>query len=411
MALLGAVTLASCDGGGPVALDVPGVDAVDPGGEGVDSVSDGSADDPGRETVDEVAAFDDTEAGDSGAEACAPTCGDHNCGDDGCGGSCGTCEVGWQCMEGHCAIVDVGNCTFRECGSDEMGGTCGTCIDGTVCDELRGKCVYGGPWPPVTTWGPAGVASQLQTPADAAVIASTCFDYTGDGAGDNGLKALASQVNGPLATLVAPDTTMLLFELQGVADFANTASFPLNGLRGRSAATPPATSGDFRILEGSYNADLGLPVIRFEGASIAEGRLAAGPANFQLSIPVQTDLVIDVTLIQAQVKGDILPGASADGFELQNGVLSGVLTKQQMDTAIAKLQASCDAAPAAAKPDFCKYLQVSVSAFNVMFDLHQNGDGTFSAKSKDLPGDAASVCLSYRLSKARIVGYQPVATP
>jgi hypothetical protein len=133
---------------------------------------------------------------------------------------------------------------------------------------------------------------------------------------------------------------------------------------------------------------------------------------FQLSIPVQEGLVIDATLIQAKLKGTIANGDAATGFELTGGVLSGVLTKEQLQSAIDKLQATCDAAPAASKPDFCSYLTVAKSAMALLFDLHQvkaeDGTLTFIAKSKENPGDAASVCLTYGLSKAKVIGFEPV---
>jgi len=50
---------------------------------------------------------------------------------------------------------------------------------------------------------------------------------------------------------------------------------------------------------------------------------------------------------------------------------------------------------------------VARSAMALLFDLHQNGDGTFSPKSKELPGDAASVCLTFGASKAKVIGFPP----
>ena len=306
-------------------------------------------------------------------------------------------------------------CTNRTCGTNGCGGTCGTCADAaTVCDELLGKCVTKCDWTtfkPALTWGPVGAVATLQTPADATVVKTTCFDYTGDGNGDNGLKGLAGQVNGPLSDAVSGGSIAILFELAGVTDFTNTASFQLNGLLGKSTATPAATTGDFYVQDTSYVQDICMPMIYFTGASITAGELAAGPAQFQLSIPIQTDLVIDATLIQAKVKAKITAGGDANGYAATEGVLSGVLTKAQLDTALAKLQASCDAAPAASKPSFCSYLKVAASAESLLFDLHQNGDGTFAAKTKDLPGDAASVCLTYTLATAKVVGFVPAATP
>lgn len=310
-------------------------------------------------------------------------------------------------------VICVPACTDRECGADGCDGFCGECaVANTTCDQLKGKCVATCDWatfaPTLKPWGPAGAIATLTTPADAAVVKALCFDYTGDGLGDNGLKGLAGQVNGPLADAVSGGSIAILFELLAVTDFANTASFQMNGLLGTSTATPPATTGDFYVQEASYVTDICQPMIYFEGAKIVAGALSAGPSQFQLSIPIDADLVIDATLVQAQVKGNITAGATANGFAMTEGVLSGVLTKQQLETAIAKLQASCDAAPADAKPSFCSYLKVATSAMALLFDLHQNGDGTFSAKTKELPGDAASVCLSYTLATAKVIDFEPV---
>ena len=80
--------------------------------------------------------------------------------------------------------------------------------------------------------------------------------------------------------------------------------------------------------------------------------------------------------------------ASSAARKLTSAALSGFvkdvhdLTKPGMKLALAdpsaaigKLQASCDAAPANAKPDFCSYLKVATSAMNLLFDLHQTVDG------------------------------------
>jgi hypothetical protein len=130
-----------------------------------------------------------------------------------------------------------------------------------------------------------------------------------------------------------------------------------------------------------------------------------------LSVPVSDGVVIDATVLQAKIKADVTAGATTAGFEATNGVLSGILTKQELETALARLQATCDAAPANAKPDFCSYLKVATSAMNLLFDLHQVGDGTFVAKTKELPGDAASLCLTFTLSQAKITGFEPSAAP
>jgi hypothetical protein len=275
-----------------------------------------------------------------------------------------------------------------------------------------GVCADPCDWPTfkaALTWGPVGRVSAPQTPADAQIVKATCFDYTGDGLGDNGLKGLAGQINGPMATLVEGVTTVILLELAGVTDFTTAAAFPLNGLVTVGPTDPSTPPTDFLVPESAYQTDICIPTIRFKDASITVGALAAGPWEFRLSLPISDGLVIDAPLLQARLKATLTDGAGTDGVAATEGVLGGVLTKQQIVTALAKLQASCDAAPAQAKPDFCNYLKVAISAMNLLFDLHQVGDGTYVAKTKDLPGDAASICLMFTLSKARVVGFEAAA--
>ena len=116
-------------------------------------------------------------------------------------------------------------------------------------------------------------------------------------------------------------------------------------------------------------------------------------------------------LHQAKLKARVVSGG-ASGVVLAEGVLSGVALKDDLNTMVANMQATCDAAPAGAKPDFCSYLTVATSAMALLFDLHQviddQGKLTFVAKSKENPGDAASVCLTYDLSKAKVIGFEPV---
>ena len=358
------LALAACSGSSglqgddaPVQPDLPG----DPGNADLPDVPGDAALDTAPEAVADVA-----------ADACTPDCAGHSCGDDRCGGSCGACTA-----------------------------------PHTTCDPVQGKCVTTCDWATEkpAAWGPAGHVSALQTLADATVVKATCFDYTGDGIGDNGFKAMAGQFNGPLFDAIGNGSLVLLFELAGVTDFDNTASFQLNGLLGASTTTPPATTGDFQVQEASYITGNCQPRYLLGGASIMARALAAGPSELHLSIPIEADLIFDASLIQVKAKGTLNPGAGADGVEMTDGVLSGVLTQQQWDSAIARLQAACDAAPAAAKPSFCSYLNAQPD-FS-WYDLHVNGDGTFSAKTKDLPGDALSVCFSFTLSKARVVGFAP----
>ncbi len=335
------------------------------------------------------------------------------------GGACNDgneCTQGDTCMQGACVGgTNAGICGSRECGSDGCGGTCGTCGSYAVCNEINGTCVDRCVWASEKpgSWGPTGAITSLQTPADAEIVKATCFDYTGDGLGDNGLKGLAGQINGPLADAVNGGDLSFLFEMVGVTNFVNAPAFRWNALSGRSTATPPATSGDFYVEEGSYDTATCLPKMYFDPTTISGGRLAGGPAGFHLPFPISADVTVELNLLQAKVEGTVTNGSTTTGYAMNSGVLSGVLTKADLQTALDTLQAQCDAAPATDKPDFCSYLTVAKSAMALLFDMHQvidpeTGALTFIPKSKENPGDAASVCLTFSLSKAKIVGWAPV---
>lgn len=56
--------------------------------------------------ADDGLRIDQGPAVDRGPDACAPTCGEAECGSDGCGGDCGACEG--LCEDGRCALPPDG---------------------------------------------------------------------------------------------------------------------------------------------------------------------------------------------------------------------------------------------------------------------------------------------------------------
>jgi len=105
----------------------------------IDCVIDNCGDDPTAECWDDVLAGACAELGATcGLEPCEPDCTDLVCGDDGCGGSCGECEVGFECAEGACVVCEP-MCDGLECGDDGCGGICGECGYDAACTE--GMCV------------------------------------------------------------------------------------------------------------------------------------------------------------------------------------------------------------------------------------------------------------------------------
>lgn len=73
---------------------------------------------------------------------CVPQCDGVYCGgSDGCGGDCGTCDMGYACVEGRCRMDPcVPACDGKACGDDGCGGECGTCPSGELCVPSTSTC-------------------------------------------------------------------------------------------------------------------------------------------------------------------------------------------------------------------------------------------------------------------------------
>ncbi len=292
--------------------------------------------------------------------------------------------------------VDVCNpdCTGKVCGDDKCGGLCGTCDDATkpVCKADQSECVAVACTFP-TTWGKIGVVATLQTPGDAAGVA-LCPDFSGDGKGDNGLKALASTIN-PELTKAIPSSIGIIFEFVGVDDpTADNAGFKLVALIGKPTATGATTytvdqaSFDLTATSGECP-----PLIYFDGAKITSKALAAGPSLFTLTLPIAAlGGNLTLTLQQTSVAASIT-NANVDATA---GILAGILTKDQVDATLAKLEATC-AGPN--PPSLCSYLGTAKAFLPMLFDLDQNKDGK---------KDAASICMDFTLAGGTITG---MATP
>jgi hypothetical protein len=111
-------------------------------------------------------------------------------------------------------------------------------------------------------------------------------------------------------------------------------------------------------------------------------------------------------LAHARLKAQVVSG-NGSGVVMSGGVVSGVILKAEFEATLAAMRAECDALPAGSKPEFCSYLTVMASAMALMFDLHEEPDGTFVAKSKEKPGNAGSFCMQFTTVQATIAGMQP----
>lgn len=298
--------------------------------------------------------------------------------------------------------ICVPNCEGKVCGLDGCGGQCGSgCPEGQICTAKQDKCVVPcDPTTEVTSWAKTGGLSSLYTlpeATDTRKVEDTCPDFSGDGKGDNGLKSLASTINGELKKMVANGEFNIIMEFQGVTDFQNTASFKLVGLIGEPDPTDTTVPPEkWLVMPESYNPETCDPYIAFEGAKIEAGKMKAGPTTFSLTLSIaELGGSLTFTLEQGQVAMDI----KDDKVTAENGVLAGVLTKQQIDATLDRAKQQCDVPE---PPDFCSYLPMADSFLPMLFDLDLDKDGV---------EDAASLCLVFGLRGVTVTGFVPADTP
>jgi len=297
-------------------------------------------------------------------------------------------------------VVCVPNCTGKICGPDGCGGECGKCetAPNTLCKMDQTACIKPcDPTTQYTTWtDKIGGLSALETPGDAAVVEAKCPDFSGDGKGDNGLKGLASTINGELKKVVDEQSFNIMMQFTGVSDFANTASFTLTGLLGEPDPSDTGTpKTKWQLMVDTYNLETCTPWIEFKNAKIEAGKLTTPPTTFTLTLNIEAiGGVLSLTLDKGQVKMDVKDGA----VTAENGVLAGVLTKEQVDQTLARAEAQCDDPN---PPDLCNYLSMAKSFLPMLFDLDQNGDGK---------KDAAPLCLLFGLQGATVTGFIPPDT-
>ncbi len=331
------------------------------------------------------------------------SCEGRKCGDDGCGGSCGTCkdcdgsDVPW-CESGTCPVLCCPNCGNRVCGDDGCGGLCGTCDGDTVCDPIQGACVAHCTDLPAS-WGPAGVVAGLDCPATKEVSQAACFDYTGDGLGDNGLRYMSGQLAGPFADLAGRFAVAVE---PGVSDLTADGSFAiwLVPVEASAGGQPGEVLAD-RLWMSPLDC---LPRVRM--AAQFQGGVLTAHAD-RAEVPVQMEgLSRQYTpVVDLRLRGTVLPGGGPGGFELQDGVFGALWRVQDYGVLMEAWRAQCNAIPKEQWPSSCDYLFVTTEGWP--FDLVCADDGTCVPKTYYYQGNALSACLTFALTPATVVGYQP----
>lgn len=330
---------------------------------------------------------------DDGSECSADSCDP----DHGCVHAINPDLEGLACHEG---------CPGGFCGDGMSVGACrqGECLPQASCAM------------PPTPSGPTAAVATLVTPDGGAAAESQCFDFTGDGVGDNGLGKAATSLNPYLADDLAVGRYSALFEFPAGTDLANAVPFRLKALTGQPAATPIVPGATFQAAPVSYQSDCDT-VDRFVDASIADGLLEASTDRIWVRMP---GLRIGVVFIgiedwpalirvrQVRVRARVAADGSG-GVEMTEGVLGGLITEDDLRGFLDRVATACAAAPADSRPEHCQHLGAFESGLPLAFNLHCTPGFQCQPKSRELRGNAASVCLLFTAIPAVIDGVLPAS--
>jgi len=311
---------------------------------------------------------------------CDLECQGRSCGDNGCGTSCGTCLGQQACVEGQCVcqglcdypkngrqwgldgcggicecgagLVDMpdGHCCFPscdglECGNDGCGGSCGWCAGG-VCVE--GACE-------AAPLAPAALVRTLYLPMPGGSPddAASCADVNGDGVGDNGAATMVGTLEG--------------FGIDGNQELAD--GLESGGLRlalvgedlddrsGSPFVTVYLGAPNDATVMTATTSPLGEPLVPTSKALwTPEGTLLVGESVLTLPYRLRTEdvplPVEHVTMLLAEIE------ASAAGWSIGNGTMSGLLYKADLDRWLYSARVWCATDPLS-PADLCGYIQTA----------------------------------------------------
>lgn len=263
-----------------------------------------------------------------------------------------------------CNSTATGVEAYAATGTCVANGTVASCTyavtDTTLCSAAdpketcaQGKCVEVVETIDYTFDAAASYITELGIADD-----TCCFDFDGDSKMDNGLSALLgllgqflgdTDVNALLQEQIDSGSITLLLENAGLTDPNSQASgLALNGFFAEAQddlATSKAGTGTFLADPSSFIPGTQTPLISMD-AKIDSGVLTAGPALFQLSIPLGSlldgaDTTLDLTIEKTQVMADVSLGANGKGLTMANGKLGGVVPVAQFAVALNALTADC----------------------------------------------------------------------
>lgn len=243
-----------------------------------------------------------------------------------------------------------------------------TCEDGIDqnCDGVDPSCVSA-----------YARASSMQILAIADSRA-TCPDQNGDGIGDNSFAVISGIANPSMQNYIDINEMNILIGAYNFNENQPEARFSLAVLLGRFLydRTQPNRIPEYYILPSNYD-ELDLPIMRFPFTQVNQDSfLEGGPGDFVFTAPFN-DMIIEVPIEDAYIKGNFSINEEKTKFSLTNGLVSGRIDKNALTTSLILLDA-----------DIIRSIESLLTA-----DIDADGDGV---------GDKYSVCLRITLSEVII---------
>ncbi|MGK0358852.1 MAG: hypothetical protein ACI9U2_001146 [Bradymonadia bacterium] len=261
-------------------------------------------------------------------------------------------------------------------------------------------------------YGPSSRVTFLDIPADAATAEAAGCTVAGAKKG-SALGGLLGLLGGTmLSDFVNPDDAgeiqlVLLSQLEGwtVGQTGNEAAKATFNL-----FVGDLVEGEFLIDQDSFvggDPNNG-PVISLEETSIANAQIQTSNGDVSIDLPLVPGVPLRLDLFGANYSGSLR--VSADGFDSQNGLLQGYLTKEGLANLVDGIYAGCESED---PPSLCDQLQgiapTAADAVILLEGLVGYDVNFVDGEGSDCAADcnATGVCLQIEMTGTKIAGINP----
>ncbi len=289
-----------------------------------DDAEPGDSDTQEVDTVADTASdtTDDTSTEDTSvADPCTPnpctTAPAASCGDDGA-------SITEYAAEGVCTVIDGASACDYQVTSNACapGEVCGLTDGSPRCAISEDPCDLAFDESASYVWFLA-VASQIESNGE--LIDDCCFDFDGDGTVDNRVGEVIRDLggivnvdfNGSIGQAIADGNLALVFEIAGLDDWTVDPDVVINGHYARDTDLDFTNNlvgeGVFEVTPNNFWPDTADARYAFE-ASVQGGILSAGPATFDLSVPVgDGDQRVNAKLLETRLDAKLEESPSGTG--------------------------------------------------------------------------------------------------